>query len=69
MGKIDTRILYVIQNEDDSVKVITGELKAPLWGDGNDLLLRKENNVWKVIEQGSWLSLQKLPNKSVELTE
>ena len=69
MGKIDTRILYVIQNEDDSVKVITGELKAPLWGDGNDLLLRKENNVWKVIEQGSWLSLQELPNKSVELTE
>jgi len=60
MSEIDTRILYVIQNEDDSVNVITGELKAPLWGGGNDLLLRKENNVWKVIEEGSWLSLQKI---------
>jgi hypothetical protein len=68
MNEIDTRILYVIKNEDGSVKVITGELKAPLWGGGNDILLRKENNDWKVIDTGSWLSSIELPNKSVEQT-
>ena len=68
MNEIDTKILYVIKNEDGSVKVITGELKAPLWGGGNDILLKKENNDWKVIETGSWLSSIELPNKSVEQT-
>jgi len=68
MNKIDTKILYVIKNEEGSVKVITGELKAPLWGGGNDILLKKEHNDWKVIEIGSWLSYIELPNKCVEQT-
>ena len=53
---IDQNILYVIQKNDETVVVITGELVAPLWGSGNEIRLKKENNVWKVIGQSEWLS-------------
>jgi hypothetical protein len=61
---IDTRILSVTQDEDGTVKVFTGELIEPLWGFGNELLLKKENNEWRVLSKSPWISSIDLPNKS-----
>ena len=68
MEKIDKKILYVILKEDGTVTVYTGELIEPLWGGGDQIRLRKEDNVWKIIEQGTWLTKNELPNKSIHQT-
>ncbi len=56
LENIDKKVFSITQKEDGTVIVDTGGMEAPLMGGGDTFRLKKENNTWKIIQQGKWIS-------------
>lgn len=53
---IDKRIFLIDVHAKDSVTILTGEMKAALWGSGNSLEIILRDNKWQIVKIGSWMS-------------
>ena len=57
--KVDKRVLSINQQDAKSVEVMTGEIRGPLDGGGDIILLEKVDGKWQIVGDGvsrGWVS-------------
>ena len=53
---IDKRIMHIIRKDDNTIEVQTGEMWGPLAGAGDNLIFKKIEGKWRIIDNYPWFS-------------